>query len=190
LTAIDAPPGMTFAGRAAGEFSAKAQGRVLARRGLVYVLVVGAVVVAAAARNLHRPGASALVVLVGVCVSLAVVAFAVRRARVRVDSGGVTWGWSLGGVRMGRDRLDRIDRYADGVAAVSGRGSVWFLSARDWEGFEAMPEVLRRAGLPVAEVAGRAPWRVRMQAYGLALDILLVLDALAVTLALAVALHL
>jgi hypothetical protein len=73
---------------------------------------------------------------------------------------------------------------------VSGRGSVGFLSAREWEGFEAMPEVLRRAGLPVAEVAGRAPWRVRMQAYGLALDILLVLDALAVTLALAVALHL
>jgi hypothetical protein len=190
VTAVDSPPGMTFAGRAAGEFSARSQGRTLARRGLLYVLAVGAVVVLAAARNLHRPGASGLVILVGVCASLAAVALAVRRARVRVDSGGVAWGWSLGGVRMGRDRLDRLDRYADGVAAVSVRGSVWFLSARDWEGFEAMPEALRRAGLPVAERQGRAPWRVRMQAYGLALDILVVLDALAVTLALAVALHL
>jgi hypothetical protein len=190
VTAVDAPPGVAFAGRPAGEFAARAQGRRLAGRSLVYVLVVGAVIVYLASRNLHRPGASELVILAGVCASLAGVAFAVRRARVRVDSGGIAWGWRAASVRMGRDRIERMDTYRDGVAAVPRRGSVWFLSARDWQGIEQMPVALRRAGLPVAETKGRAPLRARLQGYGLALDILLVLDSLLVTAALAVALQL
>ena len=190
MTAIDSPPGVALPGRAAGEFSARRQGRALAGKGLFYVLAVGAVIVYLATRNLHRPGASGLVILVGVCLSLAAVALAVRRARVRVDSGGIAWGWSVGGVRMGRDRIERVESYPDGVAAVARRGSRWFLPARDWEGLDRMPAALRRAGLPVSERAERAPLRARMQGYGLALDIMVVLDALVITGALAVALHL
>ena len=190
LTAVDAPPGVAFAGRPVGEFAARLQARRLAMRAGLYVVAVAAVVVYLASRNLHRPGASGLVILAGVCASLAAVAFAVRRARVTVDSGGIGWGWGVGGVRMGRDRIERMDSYCDGVAAVPRRGSVWFLSARDWDRLERMPAALRQAGLPVVERSGRAPLRARAQGYGLALDIMLVLDATIATGALAVALNL
>ena len=187
MSAVDAPPGVVFAGRAAGEFTARPGARRLARRVLVYVAVAGTTTVALAGQNIYRPGAEILVIATMVCASLAAVAYAVRRARVRVDRGGIAWGWSAGGFRMPADRIARIDVYRDGVAGVPRRGSRWYLSARDWDRFERMPAALRSAGLPVVERGERAPLRARLQGYGLALDVLLFVDAVLATAALGLA---
>ena len=182
------PPGLALTGRPAGEFVGRRRGRALARRSFGYVLAAAAVIVYLATRNLHRPGASGLVILAGVCVALAAVAVAVRHARVRIDKAGIAWGWRVGGVRMSRDRIARVERYDDGAAVVPRRGSGWFLSARDWEGLDRLPAVLGRAEIGQTATATRAPLRARLQGYGLALDLLCVADAVVVTGALAVAL--
>src|SRR5690606_35829112 len=123
-----------------------------------------------------------------VTISIAAVGLAVRRARVRVGGGGVRWGWDWLGFQLGRDRLARVVAYDDAVAAVPRSGSAWFLSARDWDEFPAFAAAFRRAGIPVETVAGKAPWRARLQGYGRVLDGMLVFDLLSAIALLAVAL--
>jgi hypothetical protein len=106
--------------------------------------------------------------------AVAGVGLAVRRARVAIDPDGIRWGWTWAGFRMARARLTRADVFVDGVALVSRRGS-WFLSARDWDRFDALVRALARAGYPTAEHDHRAPFRARLQSYGRVLDTLLVL---------------
>ena len=124
------------------------------------------------------------------CASVAGVGYAVRRARLRIDSGGVRWGWNEIGFRVTRDEVTSIDVYRDAVAVVQRRGSTWFVSARDWDLFERVPGALRRAGLPTAAHDRPAPIGARLQSYGVVLDLLLVGDALASVFALGLALGL
>lgn len=83
-----------------------------------------------------------------------------------------------------------IDIYKDAVAVRQRRGSTWFVSGRDWDLFERVPSALRRAGLPLKSHTRRAPFRARLQSYGMVLDLLLVSDAVASVCALGVALGL
>jgi len=178
VTAIDAPPGLGLGGRATGEFPARPGPRRLAGWALRWVVATGAVTIALARRGRVDP--ATLIVLALTWIAVAGVGFAVRRARLAVDRDGVRWGWTGLGFRMSRARLVRADVYADGIALVSRRGS-WFLAARDWDRFDALVRAVGRAGLPVAENAGRAPLRARVQAYGRFLDGLLVLAMLGAT---------
>jgi hypothetical protein len=68
------------------------------------------------------------------------------------------------------------------VLAQKRTGFVWCLSGRDWAPFPQVLAAFRKAGLPVEEHAEGAPIRARMQAYGLALDLILVANVLLVTL--------
>ena len=188
MSASDAPPGVPFAGRAFGEFVARRRPRRLAGRVLFIAVVAGAATAGLMARRIHSNLAEVLLMLSMLTVSVACVGYAVRRAHVRIDAEGVRWGWELAGFRMGRARLREIRAYDDAVAFAPRRGSTWYICARDWEQFDRLPAALRRAAMPFALEPGRAPLGARLQSYGAVLDGLLLLDAVAAVLALAVAL--
>ena len=189
MTVIDAPPGIGFAGLAVGEFTARPRRRWLAGRVLLLVLSSGAATAFLATRRAPTQAAEALLALPLVCMSVALVGYAVRRAHLRIDGDGVRWGWSEIGFRVTRDQLERIRVYADAIAVVPRRGSTWYLSGHDWARFDQMPPVLERAGLPLERMDGRAPLAARLQSYGLVLDLLLVGTMVASVGGLAVALH-
>ncbi|HTM20169.1 MAG TPA: hypothetical protein VL172_06675 [Kofleriaceae bacterium] len=188
MSAVDAPPGLVV-GTAANEFAARPRARRLARAVLVYVTVAATLTLVAVSRRLHAPFVETLVALVPMCMSVALLGWAVRSARVRVDSGGVRWGWRIAGFRLDRERLVSVHEYRDAVALEPRRGSTWYLSARDWDRFAAIGAALRVARIPFISHDRRAPLSARLQSYGAVLDTLLVLDAVAITLALALALR-
>jgi len=187
VSAVDAPPGIAFAGQAMGEFVSRRRPRRLAGRVLVLVLVTSAFTVGLAARRAPSQTSELLLAVSLMCASVAGVGFAVRRARLLIDSGGVRWGWSELGFRVGRDDVAAVEVYRDAVAVKQRRGSTWYVSGRDWDLFERVPVALRRAGLPLEARDRRAPLGARLQSYGAVLDLLLVADALASILALGVA---
>lgn len=184
MSAVDAPPGIPFAGRAAGEFVARPRARRLARRVFVLVSAAGVLTLAMAARRLYAPLIELLLVAPLMCISVAAVGHAVRSAHVRIDRDGVRWGWSWGGFRLTRERLRRVEAYDDAVALKPTRGSTWYLSRRDWDRFERMLPAIDQAGIPFTRHETRAPLGARLQSYGAVLDGLLVADALAAMLAL------
>lgn len=188
MSAVDAPPGIAFGGRAAGEFDTRPKARRLAWRTLVYVACTGALAAAMAARHSYRAGACLLVVGPLTCLSVAAVGVAVRSARLRIDTAGVAWGWGALRAHMSRGRLLRAEVYRDGVAIIPRRGSTWFLSRRDWERFGDIAGALERAKLPVTVSERRAPASARIQGYSLVLDLLLWASAAATTAALLLAL--
>ncbi len=187
MAAVDAPPGIAFAGAAAGEFVSRPRSRRLAQGVFYYVLVVGALTLALARRHIYAPAIELLLVTPMTCFSMAAIGYAVRLARLRVDSDGVRWGWRWGGFRMRRDRLKNVSAYRDAFAVTPTRGSTWYLSGRDWDHLERVPGALRRAKIPFSRHPRRAPLRARLQSYGIVLDLLLVADAVAVTLAMVLA---
>jgi hypothetical protein len=190
MSAVDAPPGIAFAGVAAGEFVARRRPRRLAGHVMLLVAVTGGITAAIGVRRAPGSTAELLLAVPLVCWSVAAVGYAVRRARLRIDRDGVRWGWDEIGFRVTRDRMERIDLYRDAIAVRQRRGSVWYLSGHDWDLFQRMPAVLRRAGLPVQAHERRAPLAARLQSYGIVLDLLLVADAAAAVFALGVALGL
>jgi hypothetical protein len=187
VSAVDAPPGVAFAGRAAGELCARPRARRLARAVLVYVVGAGAATLALAGRKLGAPMVELLLVAPLVTMSIAAIGFAVRSARLRIDRDGVRWGWDVIGFRMRRARLARARIFRDAVALTPRRGSTWYLSARDWQPFDDVGRAMRRAELPFERHDRRAPLTARLQGYGLVLDLMLLGTALAATLALATA---
>jgi hypothetical protein len=115
--------------------------------------------------------------------TVAVLAYAVRRGRLRIDAEGVRWGWVGVGFRMRRERIGSFRVYTDGVAIVPRRGpATWHLLARDWERWPDALVEFGRLGLPVERFSRRAPLLMRLQGYGRALDAILVLNSLAATL--------
>lgn len=178
MSVVDAPPGLDFAGPAAGEFRSRPRPRRLARFALVVCLLDGVAAVALALRHFHSPGTALLLVGPLMCTSIAFVGFAVRSARIRVDTGGVHWGWEGLGFRMGRDRIEAIRAYPGALAIEAKRGSIWYLSSYDWDRFEALAKAFVDSGQEVERREGRAPIRARLQAYGLVLDGLMMLTVL------------
>lgn len=190
MSAVDAPPGIAFAGEAAGEFVSQPRSRRLAARVFGYVVVVAAATFVMATRRLHVPMIEFLLVAPLFFVSIAGVGYAVRKARIRVDRDGVRWGWSWGGFRMPPERIDSVLAYTDAYAFKPKRtsrwrpASTWYLSRRDWDRFDNVAAALRSSGMRYERFDHRAPIGARLQSYGIVLDLLLVFDALAATFAL------
>ncbi|MBT8492628.1 MAG: hypothetical protein KJO07_06175 [Deltaproteobacteria bacterium] len=182
MSAVDAPPGLDFAGLAHGEFRARGRSRKLAAVGFVYVLGVSAVAFALVARHPYRAGSQIGLIIPLMCVSFAGLGLAVRRARLSVDGTGIRWGWPSLGFRMDPSRVRSLKVYQDAVAVEPKRGSLWYLSARDWDRFDELARSLRRAGLEFERIDRRAPLRSRLQSYGGVLDALIVGSALVATL--------
>jgi hypothetical protein len=113
--------------------------------------------------------------------SVAILVLAVRSARLSVDEHGVSWGFGGLGIFVRRDRIVTCRVYADAVAVVQRRGFTWYLCARDYAPFTAVVAAVTRARLPATVENGPTPLRARLQSYGTAVDLLLVLDALGVT---------
>jgi len=190
MSAVDAPPGISFAGRAVGEFAAKKRPRRLAGRVFWMVLVTSVATGILAVRRVYGPHADVLMVVPLVCISVAGVGLAVRRARLRIDAGGIRWGWNDIGFRVGKDKMQGIDIYRDAIAVRQTRGSTWYLSGHDWDGFERMVPVLAHSGLPTKQHDTRAPLAARLQSYGIVLDLMLVADVVGSVFALGVAMGL
>lgn len=92
MSAVDAPPGIAFAGQASGEFVSRRRPRRLAGRVLFLVLVASVLTVVMAGRRMHGQTAELLMVVSLMCASVAAVGYAVRRAHLRIDGDGVRWG--------------------------------------------------------------------------------------------------
>jgi hypothetical protein len=187
MSAVDAPPGLAFAGVAAGELVARRRSLRLARAVFWYVAVASVTTYVLARRHWYRPGIEVLLSAPLMFLGIAVLGYAVRRARLRVDNEGFRWGWDSGGFRMSRERVAAVVLYDDALALLPRRGSTWYVSARDWAGFPEMARVLREAEVEYERVRARAPLGARLQSYGLVLDLLLVGDMLAATMALGIA---
>lgn len=115
---------------------------------------------------------------------IAAFAWGVRRGRLRIEPEGVRWGYELFGFRMRTERIAHLRVYRDGVAVKARRSrNPWFLAARDWDRWDEALTAFAGLGVAVERIDAKAPLRVRMQAYGLALDVLLVIDSVLATLA-------
>lgn len=178
MSAVDAPPGLPFAGRAVGEFAARPASLRLARRALVVVVAASVAALFVLGRRRFMTGGELLIAGPLVAIAIALVGYAVRRARLRIDQGGVRWGWDALGFRVARERLAGAISYQDAIAFRRPRGGPWYLARHDFAGFDRIPAALRAAGIPFETAARRAPLRARLQTYGVALDVLIVLDAL------------
>lgn len=175
MSVVDAPPGRDFAGPALGEFRSRRGPKRLARAVLLMSLIDAAITYSLIRGNLS----STFIVLPMVCVSIAGVGVAVRSAIVRIDSGGIQWGWGELGFRIGPAKIKVLHLYESGLAVVRSSRAPWYLSRHDWDRFDAVPKVCEDAGLPLERKRGRAPLRAQMQAYGVVLDGLMVLNLVA-----------
>jgi hypothetical protein len=178
VSAVDAPPGIGFGGRAAGEFVARPASLKLARRALVFVVAASALALFVIGRRRLGSSGDLLIGSPLVAVAIAVVGYAVRRARLRIDGDGVRWGWDALGFRVPRDKLAGAVVYTDAVAFRRGTSTPWYLARHDFAEFDRVPAALRQAGIGFEQADRRAPLRARLQTYGVALDVLLILDVL------------
>jgi hypothetical protein len=113
---------------------------------------------------------------------VALVILTVRMAGLTVDDSGVSWGVGLFAFRMRGPRIESCRLYRDAVAVTRrGRRFTWFVCARDYGPFPEVVDAFRRSRLPLVEDGGPAPLAARLQSYGLAIDCLLVIAAIAVT---------
>jgi hypothetical protein len=180
MGALDLPPGIGLAGTPLGTFHAPRRARRLATMSLVSVVAMAVLTVYFVAQPPYRwRYASTQIVLSFAFISIGLLGFAVRRARVAVTRDGVRWGWDALGFTQDASRIVSAHVYRDGVAFEARRGSWWFIAARDWDRFDAFVRHLRRAQLPVQDHAGAAPLRARLQSYGRFLDVILVLSVIA-----------
>ncbi len=169
-----------------GHIRAPRPARFRAGAGLLYVGGIASITIARATSFMYivRHGEAAAargVVLSMAFLLLALLVAAIRTARLAVDDDGLRWGWGSLGFSLPRRKVAAARVHDDAVAMVLTRGSTWFLSARDYTPYVDLVSALRRAGLPVEHVPGRAPLRARLQAYGVALDLILVVAILGVT---------
>jgi hypothetical protein len=190
VSAVDVPVHQGLGGRVAGEFAARPGPRRLAGIAARWVLGCGTVACALAARRPWAPGAVTIVVVSLMFAGFVGVGLAVRRARVTIEAGGVRWGWGWLGFRMERDRLRGVDVYRDAIAMRPRRGSAWFLSAYDWDRFDALVIAVERSGLAITRHDRDAPLAAKLQSYGKVLDGLLILTMLGSVLMIAVAVSL
>lgn len=184
MSAVDAPPGIAFAGRASGELVARRRPRRLARFVFYYVAIACGLLITDTLRHWDSYGASPLLALPIGFGGIALMGYLVRLARLRVDRDGIRWGWELTGFRLTRERIARVTLYDDAAAIEPRKGSTWFVSARDWAEWERIAQGLRDSDFAFERKKQPAPFAARLQSYGVALDVLLILDALGATAAL------
>ena len=174
MSAVDIPPGIGLAGTPLGLFRAPQRARRLSTICSIGVGVLGGMTWYFVSRHPYRFHSSTQFVLPVAFSAIALLGFAVRRARLAVTRDGVNWGWDSFNFTQGTARIVCAHVWSDGVTLESRRGSWWFLAARDWDRFDALVRQLRRAELPVRDREGAAPLRARLQSYGKFLDSLLV----------------
>ena len=168
-------------------FGASQRSRRLAVIAFVYTLVIGGIVFVRSGRpdTIIREGEAAAAVGMIVplfCTTVALVVLGVRMAGLTVDDGGVSWGMGLIAFRLRAPAIESCRLYRDAVAVTRrGRRFTWYVCARDYGPFPEVVGAFRRSRLPLVEDGGPAPLAARLQSYGLAIDFLLVIDALAVT---------
>lgn len=174
MSAVDLPPGIGLVGTPLGTFAAPRSARRLSAIALVTVVAFGALTWGFVSRHPYRWHASTQFVLPIAFAAVTLLGFLVRRASVAVTRDGVRWGWASLNFTQQASRIVTAHVYRDGIALEAKRGSWWFLSARDWDRFDALVRQLRRAELPITDHEGGAPLRARLQSYGRFLDVLLV----------------
>ncbi len=166
-----------------GEHAAPARSRHHALAALAYVTILTLLTYRQGIRVMIMSGNAFGIVMPMFFMTVALLAYSVRRGRLRIDAGGVRWGWTGVGFRMRRERIGMLRVYADGVAVVPRRGpATWHLLGRDWERWPDAVVEFSRLGVPVERFARRAPLLMRLQGYGRALDAILVLNSLGATL--------
>ena len=170
MSAIDLPPGIGLVGTPLGTFDAPKRSRRLAWLAVILVVLLLAITWYLVSRHPWRRGSSTQAVLPVAFLMFAGLALAIRSARVAITRDGVRWGWTSLGFTQPRAKLTCAHIYSDGIALEAKRGSKWFISARDWDRFDALVRQLRRAELPLRDYPGKAPLRQRLQSYGRFLD--------------------
>jgi hypothetical protein len=154
------------------------------RHALVALLYVSALMVLAYSdwRRLLFRGDFYAAFLPGFFWFVALVFYVIRQGRLRVDGGAVRWGWNLVSFRMPAERMARIRLYKDGASLVSQRRGAWHLLARDWERWSDVARALARLPVQIERPEASVPFMGRLQSYGRALDVMLVINSVAATL--------
>ncbi len=164
---------------AAGELVAPRWQRRLASGVFIYTMLAGALTLARALRPetvYQSPHLATLgIVMTLLNVSLSGLGLVVRSAHLRFDQEGIHWGWGTFGFRMRAGRIGIIRQYRGGVAVVPRRGTHWYLSSRDWSPWDSVGGAVRDTGIPTEVFDRPAPLWARLQGYGVALDLLLIL---------------
>lgn len=175
MSALDLPPGIGLEGASLGTFRAPRGARRLAGATLGVTVLLALVTWYIATRHPWHRGIGTQLALPLAFIALAVVGAGVRSARITITRDGVRWGWRGIGFLQSAARIRCARVFRDGVTLETPRGSWWFLSARDWDRFDALVRQLRRAELPTEQEDRTAPLRARMQSYGRFLDGILVI---------------
>ena len=179
MSAVDSPPGLEFAGLPLNEFSSKKSSKVMAWVSMVIVCVLSALTI----RWVFRYGSihSGSLMMSGplFCVLLAFFCVAVRSARIRVTDTKVAW--VLGPFDLGipLTRIKNVSVFNNAVAITPSRGGAWFLSAKDWGPVSALESAFHRAQIPFQRERRNAPLLSKLQSYGRALDIIVILNIVA-----------
>jgi hypothetical protein len=179
MAVVDLPPGIGLVGTPLGTFHAPRRARRLATVALVSMFAMAIVTWWFVSHHRYRWHASTQVVLPFSLLCVCTLGFLVRRATLAITRDGVRWGWTSLSFTQEAARIVTAHVYSDGVALEAKRGSQWFLGARDWDRFDGLVRQLRRAALPIQEHGIRAPFRMRRQSYGRALDGLMVIAMIA-----------
>jgi hypothetical protein len=187
MTAVDLVPGTRLPGLSAGEFQAQPRARRLAGRVLVIVCMTAGLAIAFAARHVASPLAEVALGVALLSLGIATMGYLVRRARLRVHTAGVRWGWDAFGFTMHKSELKAVNLYTDALALVPARGSTWYVSAADWDAWPELEAAFERAEMPLSRHAQKAPFQARMQSYGPVLNGLLLLDVVIAVFALMLA---
>jgi hypothetical protein len=176
MSAIDLPPGIGLVGAALQRFTSPPAARRLARATVFICIGCGAATWAMVARNHGRADQSVYAVMPLALGAVAVLGWLIRSASITVARDGLRWGWQSIAFTRRAETIVQATAYLDGVALAGRRGAPWFLAAADWQKFPDLVRQLQRAQLPVVQVQQKAPWRAKMQSYGRALDIMLLLS--------------
>jgi hypothetical protein len=170
VSALDLPPGLGLAGTPLATFVAPARSRRLTTVAVIAVVILLVISWYFVSRHPYRRQSSAQVVLPAAFLLIALLAFALRRAKLAITRDGVRWGWTSLAFTQPRARFINVHIYADGITLEIQRGSRWFLAARDWERFEVLVRQMKRVDLPTRDYTIKAPLRQRLQSYGRFLD--------------------
>ncbi len=176
MSAVDLPPGIGLVGGALQRFTAPPAARRLARATLFICIGCGAATWVMVARKHGRADQSVYAVMPLALGSLAVLGWLIRSASITVARDGLRWGWQSIAFTRRAETIVQATAYLDGIALAGKRGAPWFLAATDWQKFPDLVRQLERAQLPVLHRSEKAPWRAKMQSYGRALDIMLLLS--------------
>jgi len=180
VSAQDCPPGMSLSALARHEFAAKTYAKRLAWLIFAAVLFVSGATIYFIGKNMYMDQASVFLAGPLFCFLVAGLGVLIRSAKLRFFTDRIQWSLPYFEFSLPVAKLSKVVAYGQTIAFEPRKGSTWFISDRDWNEFNKVPDALASCGFEVESKTDEPiPWKARVQSYGLVLDGLLVVNLLA-----------